>query len=199
MTAIEITALIILAAFYSSFFIKMILMKRRGISSNLLGKGQKSDRALIVERMLKAVTYSGACLQFASVFIAGKVWEPPVWGSLRIIGLLLAAAGTAFFITAMAAMKNNWRSGCDKHQNTSLVVSGPYKISRNPAFVGFDLLYIGCALALPNIINLLFSVLAVAVFHLQTLEEERFLENTFGDEYRLYQSQVNRYFGRSTR
>lgn len=118
---------------------------------------------------------------------------------LQAFGLLLAALGTVFFIAAVLAMKSNWRSGCDKHQNTSLVVSGPYKISRNPAFVGFDLLYIGCAIVLPNTGNLIITLLAVAIFHAQVVEEEHFLEAAFGQEYLNYKAQVKRYFGKTGR
>ena len=193
----ELMALIILMTFYASFFIKIILMKRQGITSNLLGKGEKPERARRIELWLKAVTYGGATLQFFSVFLSGKIWGLSPQRPVQILGLLLAASGCAFFISAMAAMKNNWRSGYDLRQNTSLVLNGPYKISRNPAFVGFDLLYIGCALVLPNIINLAISVLALITFHLQILEEERFLESAFGQNFLKYKSMVNRYFGRT--
>lgn len=132
---------------------------------------------------------------FFSAKIGGLSVSPP----LEVFGLLLAALGTLFFVAAILAMKNNWRSGCDKNQNTSLVVSGPYKISRNPAFVGFDLLYIGCAIVVPNIASLIITFLAVAIFHAQVVEEEHFLETAFGQEYQNYKARVKRYFGRTGR
>lgn len=192
MSAPLIVALIIWAAFYVSFFAKMLLMKKRGINSNLLGRGQKPEKARRVEVMLKAVTFTGAPIQLFSIFFVSAPFSRP------LPGLILSAAGTAFFIWAMLAMRDNWRSGYDLHQNTTLVVSGPYKISRNPAFVGFDLLYIGWALAFPNIFNLIISVAALIVFHRQIVEEELFLESAFGREYELYKMRVNRYMGRKT-
>jgi len=196
MTAIETAALIIWGIFYASFFTKMILMRRQGINSNLLGIGEKPEKTRTVEQMLKVVTFSGAPIQLASVFFSGRIWGLPNSWALQGFGLLLAAVGTAFFIAAMHAMKMNWRSGCDINQNTSLTVSGPYKISRNPAFVGFDLLYIGWALAFPNIINLVASSCAIVIFHMQILEEEKFLETVFGKEYQQYKTRVNRYLGK---
>lgn len=68
MQTAEIALLLILIVFYSSFFIKMIWLKRQRIDSNLLGKGEKSEKSRLVERMLKAVTYSGGAIQFLSVF-----------------------------------------------------------------------------------------------------------------------------------
>lgn len=197
MSAVEITAFIILSLFYASFFIKMLLLKRRGINSNLLGKGRKPAKALSVEKSLKTVTFIGAPVQLASVFLSMKIWSLWARPALQVSGLILAALGTGFFISAMAAMKSNWRSGCETGQNTSLVVAGPYKISRNPAFVGFDLLYLGYALAFPNVVNLIISGWAVATFHRQILEEEAFLETAFGEEYRQYKSRIRRYLGRT--
>lgn len=196
MTAIEITALTIWVIFYASFFGKMFLLKRRGIDANLLGKGEKPEKARRVERWLKAVTFTGASLQFILIFFSGKIWGWPAPEFLRISGLFLAATGAAFFIAAMFTMKTNWRSGCDISQNTALVVSGPYKISRNPAFLGFDLLYIGWMLTFPNVVTLLISSAAIVTFHLQILEEEHFLKNLFSGAYLNYSDQVNRYFGK---
>jgi protein-S-isoprenylcysteine O-methyltransferase Ste14 len=90
-------------------------------------------------------------------------------------------------------MRNNWRAGFDKKQDTTLVTDGIYKLSRNPAFVGFDLIYIGCAFAFPNVLNIIIAILAVAVFHIQILGEEKFLTEVFGQDYTEYKSKVRRY------
>ena len=57
MSAIDLTALIVLVIFYTSFFIKMRLLKRQGINGNLLGKGEKPERARLIEKISKAITY----------------------------------------------------------------------------------------------------------------------------------------------
>ena len=93
------------------------------------------------------------------------------------------AAGVAFFIAAVITMKSNWRAGFCADQKTSLVTGGIYKISRNPAFLGFDLLYIGCALCFPNLVNIAATLLVIVLFHLQILGEEKYLTATFGTEY----------------
>ncbi len=36
-----------------------------------------------------------------------------------------------------------WRAGVSEKEKTELVTAGIYRWSRNPAFLGFDLLYIG--------------------------------------------------------
>ena len=65
----------------------------------------------------------------------------PVPEALRICGLVLMAAGTAVFIAAFRTLKDSWRAGIDEGQKTELVTDGVYRVSRNPAFLGFDLPY----------------------------------------------------------
>ncbi len=101
MGAIEALGLIIPAVFYGSFAAKMLFMKRRGIDSNLLGRGEKSERARRVEKWLKAITFSGATIQIFSAVFSGKIRALPLGEPPRIIGLFLAATGTAFFLLAM--------------------------------------------------------------------------------------------------
>ena len=80
---------------------------------------------------------------------------------------------------------------------TELVTTGIYQISRNPAFLGFDLVYIGVCLMFFNWVLLFVSVFAMLMFHLQIVNvEEEFLLDSFGEEYISYKKKVNRYFGR---
>ena len=78
-------------------------------------------------------------------------------------------------------------------RNTGLVTSGIYRISRNPAFVGFDLTYIGLLLCFANWLHLLVVLCAVTIFHLQILQEERFLLSRKDIDYKDYYNRVHRY------
>jgi protein-S-isoprenylcysteine O-methyltransferase Ste14 len=40
-------------------------------------------------------------------------------------------------------MKDSWKAGISEIDKTELVTEGIYQISRNPVFLGFNLLYIG--------------------------------------------------------
>ena len=79
---------------------------------------------------------------------------------------------------------------------TELVTTGIYRFSRNPAFLGFDLMYVGVLLLYGNLLTLSFSVFAIVMLHLQILQEERYLVNTFGAPYQEYCRHVFRYLGR---
>ncbi len=59
------------------------------------------------------------------------------------------------------------KAGVSKTDKTELVTNGMYQISRNPAFLGFDLLYIGTLLMFFNWILCFLTVFAVIMYHLQ--------------------------------
>ncbi len=101
------------------------------------------------------------------------------------------------FVTSVVTMRDSWRAGVSKTDKTELVTDGIYQISRNPAFLGFDLVYIGILLMFFNPWLLIASVFAMLMFHLQIVNvEEDFLLETFGQEYLAYKKKVNRYIGR---
>lgn len=107
--------------------------------------------------------------------------------------MAVAATGVAFFIAGMLTMKGSWRAGIPEKRETALVKEGIYRISRNPAFVGFDLMYVGILAMFPNLWHLAAVILTVLLFHRQILGEERFLESAFGEEYLAYRRNVRRY------
>lgn len=94
-------------------------------------------------------------------------------------------------------MQDSWRAGVSKAEKTELVTGGIYQISRNPAFLGFDLVYIGMVMMFFNWGLLVTSIFAVVMLHLQIVNvEEDFLMEVFGEEYLEYKEKVCRYLGR---
>ena len=78
----------------------------------------------------------------------------------------------------------------------TLLITSIFSVSRNPAFLGFDLLYIGILLMFFNWILLLATTFAALMFHLQIVNvEEDYLLDAFGEEYLNYKKKVCRYFG----
>ena len=100
------------------------------------------------------------------------------------------------FLLSVLCMKDSWRAGIPDKDKTELVTTGIYRFSRNPAFLGFDLMYVGVLLLYGNLLTLGFSVFAIVMLHLQILQEERYLVNTFGEPYQEYCRHVFRYLGR---
>ena len=104
--------------------------------------------------------------------------------------------GDVIFLISVLCMKDSWRAGIPEKDKTELVTGGIYSFSRNPAFLGFDFMYIGVALMYLHILTAAFSIFAIVMLHLQILQEEKYMESTFGESYLQYKKKVFRYLGR---
>ena len=189
----QFAALVIIAIFYIAYLVKSLSLTLKGIKVNQLGHGKKTTSTKVVEKVLKVVSFLMVAIQLCSVFslLPLQIKTPAV---LQNIGLVLSAIGTIFFITAMLSMGKNWRAGIAPEDSTNFVRHGIYRISRNPAFCGFDLIYLGVLLVFPGIIHAVAVCFTIVMFHFQILEEEKFLLVTFGEEYREYMRKTGRYF-----
>ncbi len=78
-----------------------------------------------------------------------------------------------------------------KHE---LRTNGIYRFSRNPMYASFIFLNTATFLFLPSILLLIVMLYGMIVHHFIILGEEKYLENTFGDEYQKYKARVPRYF-----
>lgn len=181
-----------LIAFYGCYFVKMLLQKKQGIRTDQIGKG-KVGFVKFVEVTMKIAAILVFTAELVSIFIGTSHSIIAV----RVIGAALSVAGTIIFIVAVQTMRDSWRAGVSKTDKTEFVTNGIYQISRNPAFLGFDLLYIGILLMFFNWILCILTVFAVIMYHLQIVNvEEDFLLATFGNEYLQYKKKVCRYIGR---
>lgn len=189
---IKTITLALMAIFYISYFAKMVNQKKRGIITDQLGKG-KEGLIKFIEITLKITTYLTPIIQIISIiFHCGKGHI-----ALRLLGMILFLFGDISFILSVLQMKDNWRAGISKEDKTSLVTDGIYAISRNPAFLGFDLMYIGILFSFFNWYLCVVTVFALIIFHLQIVKvEEDFLPETFGEDYQKYKEKVFRYIGR---
>ena len=80
------------------------------------------------------------------------------------------------------------------NKSNTLVISGLYKISRNPMYVGMLLCLIALSVAQGNLISVLISFLfAQYLTRFQIKPEERFLTEKFGGQYLQYCEQVRRW------
>ena len=188
----KVGAIIVLAAFYSIYIGKMLLQKKKGIKTDQIARGRKKDKVYYTEFVMKIATYSVILAEVISI-----LGDFSMLGiSARITGIVLGGIGVIIFGTAVWTMRDSWRAGIAENDTREMVTDGIYKISRNPAFLGFDLVYTGIGLMFCNPLLILCSVFAGVMLHLQILQEERYLSGVFGKEYAAYCSQVCRYFGR---
>lgn len=192
---IKIVTLSLMAIFYICYLAKMVSQRKKGIKTDQLGKG-KEGFVKFIEITLKVTTYFLPVLQVVSICLyAGTAHI-----ILQIIGNVIAAIGVLIFVLSVVQMKDNWRAGVQREQKTNLVTTGIYSISRNPAFLGFDLMYIGILFSFFNWFLCVATSFAIVLFNLQIVNvEEDFLIEAFGDEYLQYKKKVRRYLGRKSK
>lgn len=190
--AIRSIGVFTLLFFYGVYLGKMLLQKRQGIQTDQIAKNKVKNRTYYIELLLKIATYSVVLVEVISIFAVKR--QPPVWAA--IAGTTLAIAGDGIFFLAVRTMQDSWRAGLAENDKTELITAGIYQFSRNPAFLGFDLVYLGLLLLFFNWILLVFTLFAAVMLHLQILQEENYLPGVFGKAYLDYQKNVNRYFGR---
>ena len=182
-------ALLVLAVFYGIYLLKQWRQKRRGIRTMQIGR-RKDTHA--VETLMGIATVGIIPAQLLSIVMG---WSH-LGANARFTGFCVGMLGNLIFLISVLCMKDSWRAGIPDRDRTELVTDGIYAFSRNPAFLGFDLQYIGMQLMFCNLLTGMFTVFAIVMLHLQILQEERYLTAAFGAEYLKYRHQVFRYLGR---
>lgn len=121
-------------------------------------------------------------------------WPPPADGAATLAGWLLIAGGLALLVWAATTVLASGTTVMPHHGVRALVVSGPYRFSRNPMYLSEVAMMIGLALVSQN---LWYGASAAAFVALNTrlaiVPEERHLESRFGDDYRAYCARVRRW------
>ena len=187
----RLLALFVLAVFYGFYLVKQWRQKRRGIQTMQIGRG-KDTQTHTVETLMGIATVGIIPAQLLSITFG---WSH-LSANARFTGFCVGMVGDLIFLISVLCMKDSWRAGIPDRDRTELVTDGIYACSRNPAFLGFDLQYVGVLLMFCNLLTASFTIFAVTMLHLQILQEERYLTAAFGAEYSKYRNQVLRYLGR---
>ena len=187
----RLLALFVLAVFYGIYLIKQWRQKHRGIRTMQIGRG-KDAQTHTVETLMGIATVGIIPAQLLSIAFG---WSH-LPANARFTGFCVGMLGDLIFLISVLCMKDSWRAGIPDRDRTELVTDGIYAFSRNPAFLGFDLQYIGVLLMFCNLLTGMFTVFAIVMLHLQILQEERYLTDAFGPEYLEYRHRVFRYLGR---
>ncbi|MEW8957159.1 isoprenylcysteine carboxylmethyltransferase family protein [Clostridium sp.] len=198
MSIINKISLFIFIGFILSYTFKLIILyKTYGIKANSLGNKDKPLDIFITEISLKISTFIWGGLWFfqaINININNKLFKFIFENlNIRYLGVGINFIGLLVFIIAMVNMGLSWRVGIDKKSKSKLITRGVYKFTRNPAFVGFDLMFLGLFLTFPNVITLVVSVVNIIFIHRLILEEEKHLISMFNNEYYSYKSKTPRY------
>ena len=113
----------------------------------------------------------------------------------RVIGYGFGVAGAALIAWALTVFGRFKANVWPTRAATIVLTSGPFRIWRNPLYMGEILLLLGAAQVLCNVwFVLAAAVFAVAVLKLAIVPEEAHLEAKFGDDYLRYKARSRRWF-----
>ena len=124
------------------------------------------------------------------------VWPWPLGPYLYVLpaGLFLAVLVGVSVVSLLRAFKRHDTSADPKEETTAIVDSGPFRFSRNPAYLAMGVLHAVLGLLFNNVWILLTIIPAMIVIHkVVVLKEEAYLEDRFGDVYLDYKSRVRRW------
>ncbi|HEX3270748.1 MAG TPA: isoprenylcysteine carboxylmethyltransferase family protein [Ktedonobacterales bacterium] len=110
------------------------------------------------------------------------------------LGVALMAAGGLLIIWSLLTLVRGHGTLNTNGASAALVAAGPYRISRNPMYLGLVLLYGGLACAFSVVWALLLLIPLIVYTQLGVIaREERYLDRAFGEAYRAYQARVRRW------
>jgi len=111
------------------------------------------------------------------------------------LGILFIILGVVFNLWADTLFKKN-KTRVKPHESpTSLQTSGPFRISRNPMYLGMLIILIGVSILLGSLSTFLFPILFIVLMESIFISfEEKNLEKAFGEKYLEYKKSVRRWF-----
>jgi protein-S-isoprenylcysteine O-methyltransferase Ste14 len=114
--------------------------------------------------------------------------------AVRLGGLFLVGSWLALAISAVVTFRRAGTTPNPTKPSTALAFGGPYKITRNPMYLGLVLLVLGAGLVMNSIwLVLLAAPVAFFLRNAVILKEERYLERKFGAAYLDYKQRVRRW------
>jgi len=110
------------------------------------------------------------------------------------VGIALIILGMLVVVGPAAAFKRAATTIMPFHDSSALVVSGMYRYTRNPMYVGMVVVLIGVAVLLGDLSPFIMPFVFVPVLTVRVIKhEELMLEERFGDDYREMKKTVRRW------
>jgi protein-S-isoprenylcysteine O-methyltransferase Ste14 len=127
-------------------------------------------------------------------------WAVPVrigasgFGIVRIAGCILLAIAIALIASAAKTMFGAGTTPNPTRPSSVLVTNGPFRFTRNPMYLAWELICIGVGLVASTLWPIVMAVPAAIVTRRLVIDkEERYLDRKFGATYLDYKSRVRRW------
>lgn len=152
---------------------------------------QKSNHAQVIVNPF-LIYIASALIAFA----LQKIIPLPFWEKTTAqgVGAALIISNLIAGLPALLGMISVRTSPNPNRPTTALVLSGAFRISRNPMYLGLLLVYSGVVTILQLPWGLIFIPLIIWLLTIWVIiPEEKYLEEKFGAEYLNYKSKVRRW------
>jgi len=191
--------IISLIIFLLVFFGRTIWLRRKGTKVFVLGSGKKGSTALLEKSFLFffsiwliqiGIHSLHLNIQFLPLVLFNQIFKNQI---IQFAGGTVIFVGLIVFCLSLISFNSSWRVGIDTVSPGDLITTGVFSVSRNPIFLSMDLYFLGTFLIYSNLFFLMCFVCIALGFQFQIRQEETFLIERYGDKYRKYMAQVNRY------
>lgn len=149
-----------------------------------------STRLVCTERRSQNVLWLATTAGVVSALFAKAFHGMPVpvgYLPLQITALTMFMSGLALRYWAVACMNHFFTTHVTIQQGHELIVSGPYRVLRHPAYTGLLLALAAAGLAMGDVLSFLLTTLpAYFAVRFRIRIEEKWLRRQFGAEYDNY-------------
>lgn len=129
-------------------------------------------------------------------FGSNRLWPLPLpsSGTISLGGYVLWGVGGILLVWAQVEFRRHKTTDSHSKPTTTLITSGPFRLSRHPVYVGLTSIMLGIAIVYHSTWSLVLTIpFVIAVQRLTVVKEEAYLEREFADTYRNYRRRVRQW------
>ena len=111
-----------------------------------------------------------------------------------LIGFLIVGLALVNFFYTYVTFSNNNEEIHPKTVTTQIFTGGTFKFSRNPVYLSFVMMLLGCGITFNSLWYIYFSIINIILLQYGIIvPEEKYLEKEFGKDYLDYKKSVRRW------
>lgn len=158
------------------------------VNSRLNGSGKHSNNRRLMPTIYLIVILA---LTIVPYFILNI---PVIPAPFTYLGIILIGFGIGMNLWSSSTFKSRKTPVAPVGASTTLVADGPYRISRNPMYLGVMAILFGLAIFMGSLTTFVFPVIFFLIVETLFIPvEEKSLEDKFGKEYEAYNNKVRRW------
>ncbi len=176
--------------FESMFFIKNIVLSKK-LKGSVRGKNKEASISILLFTVTIVIAVSSLLSEYLNeLFIPIPVLSNDY---IIFIGMFLLSLNLIISLLALIQMRDSWRVGIKEDDKTELINGGIFRITRNPYFLSYIVLFLAYMLLVGNVLIIISSLISFLSIHKMIMKEEKYLEASHGRKYLDYKKRVPRY------